>query len=227
LDRGWRRGGNFSFDDEEVRVWREEEDADGAVDDLEEGTLLEGVCGGEIGERSEGGEGVAGAEEEVAVAEVPKITAAVVKAPLGASEDVAGGKLDEERGDVAVLVGGWVAGDALEEGSGVEGEEEVMVVDEVEREHGAAGGEELRVEGLETERFEGDAHGWLLHAREERSRGEEGEHEETRDATKTAGRDDLGGNLHELRLVSVGTRTARRTTVSQTHEPCQRGHGAA
>ena len=52
--------------------------------------------------------------------------------------------------DVAVLVVGRVVGQALEEAPGVEGEQQMLVVDVVEGQHGAAGEQELRGDGQKT-----------------------------------------------------------------------------
>ncbi len=87
LGRGW--GAFAGFDDEEVGVGREEDGGDGAVDGVEELALGEGLAGDEVGEGREEGEGVADAEDELAVAKAPEVLAVIVQAPGGAGEDVA------------------------------------------------------------------------------------------------------------------------------------------
>ena len=64
--RGWKGLGLYC---QEVGVRRELDDGDAALGDLEEGLLFEGMAVFEIGQGSEGGEGVANAQEEVAVAD--------------------------------------------------------------------------------------------------------------------------------------------------------------
>jgi hypothetical protein len=193
----------FGFDDEHVGVGGEEEESDVAVERGEEGALGEGCGRGEVGERGDGGEGVADAEEEASVTEGPEVLAVVVESPLGACEDAAGGEFEEEGGNVAVLVGGRVVGDALEEGAGVVGEQEVCVVDEVEGEHGTAGEEELRNERLETEWGKRDAEGWLRIASEAGGGGEEKEQGEAQEPAEAAERSGLEGNRHGWGRVSV------------------------
>ena len=81
----------------------------------------------------------------------------VVEVPVGAGEDVGGGEFEEDCFDGAVHVVGWLVGEARDEFFDDEGEEEVLVVDVVEGEHGAAVEEELLGDGLEAELFEGKA----------------------------------------------------------------------
>jgi hypothetical protein len=55
----------------------------------EEGSFAEGLTGGKVGERGEGGEGIADAQEEASVSEAPEILAVIVEAPLSAADGVA------------------------------------------------------------------------------------------------------------------------------------------
>ena len=121
------------------------------------GCWAKGSPGGEVGEWSEGGEGVADAQEEVAVAEAPEVLGVVVEVPGGAGEDLAGGEFEEDGVDDAVLIVGGLVGQAGDEAVDDEGDEKMLVVDVVQREHGAAVEQELGGEGLEAEVFEGDA----------------------------------------------------------------------
>ena len=105
-------------------------------------------------------------------AEIPEVLGVVVEVPGGAGEDFSGGKLEQEGVDDAVLIVGWLIGQARDEAVGDEGEEKVFVVDVMQREHGAAVEQELGRKGLEAEIFQWDAKGWLGDAGEER-RGEE------------------------------------------------------
>jgi hypothetical protein len=240
---GWMRGGaeerrprgfcgscgflfRFGFDDEHVGVGGEEEESDVAVERGEEGALGEGRGRGEVGEWRDGAEGVADAEEEASVTEGPEVLAVIVESPLGAGEDAAGGEFEEEGGDVAVLVGGRVVGDALEEGAGVVGEQEVGVVDEVEGEHGTAGEEELRDERLEAEWRKRDAEGRVRIAGEAAGCGKEKEQGEAQKPAKAAVHGEMEGNLHDSVRVSILVThylfELRRTTVSQTQERRQR-----
>jgi hypothetical protein len=123
--------------------------------------LGEWLAGGEVGEGSKSGEGVADAEEEVAVAEVPKVLGVVVQVPGGAGEGVAGGKFDEECLDDAILIVFGLVRQARYEAVNDEGEKKMLVVDVMQREHRAAVEQELGGERLEAEVFERDAERWL------------------------------------------------------------------
>ena len=112
---------------------------------------------GRLASGSEGGERVADAEEKASVSEAPEILAVVVESPLGAAEDVAGGELEEDGLNVAVLVFRGFVGQTLEEATDAVGEEEMLVVDVVERVHGAAGEKELGGERREADWFQRDA----------------------------------------------------------------------
>ena len=104
-----------------------------------EGSFVEGALSAQVFEGLDDGELVADAEEEAAVGKGPEVLGAVAGAPEGAGEDLAGGKFEQERCDVAVVVLGGGVREAGEELAGVEGEEEVGGVDEVE---GVEGGGE-------------------------------------------------------------------------------------
>jgi len=203
----------FGFDDEHVGVWGEEEIADVTVERGEERALGEGCGRGEVGEWGDGAEGVADAEEEASVTERPEVLAVIVEAPLGAGEDAAGGKFEEEGGDVAVLVGGRVVGDALEEGADVEGEKKVRVVHEVEGDHGVAVEKELRDEWLEAEWRKRDAEGRIRIAGEAARCGKEKEQGETQEPAKAAIRGEMEGNLHDSVRVSILLTCANRVEL--------------
>jgi len=81
----------------------------------------------------------------------------VVRAPGGAGEDVAGGEFEQDGVDAAVHVVLGLVGEALEKVAGAEGEQEMLIVDVVNCQHGAACEEELLGEGLEAERFQWQA----------------------------------------------------------------------
>jgi hypothetical protein len=83
----------------------------------------------------------------------------VMEVPVGACEGFAGRQFEEDGFDVAVHVVCGLIGKAGDEFFDDEGEEEVLVVDVVEGEHGAAVEEELLGDGLEAELFEGQAEG--------------------------------------------------------------------
>jgi hypothetical protein len=93
------------------------------------------------------------------VAKVPEELAVIVDEQFGAGEDVAGGQFEEEEGEDVILVGRWVVGNAGNEAASVKGEEEVGVIDIVQREHGAAIEEITRRERHEAEVFEVDSAG--------------------------------------------------------------------
>ena len=103
----WLGGGWSAFDcldGEQVGVGRENDRGDAAIDGDKKWAFGEGFSGGQVGHGSEGGEGVADAQQEVAVAEGPEVLAVVVHAPRGAGEDMAGGDFEEDGVDVAVLI---------------------------------------------------------------------------------------------------------------------------
>ena len=93
--------------------------------------LGEWVAGGEVGEWGEAGEGVADAEEEVAVAEVPEILRVVVQVPGGAGEGAAGGEFEQDGVDDAVLIVFGLVGQAGYEAVHDEGEEKMLVINVV------------------------------------------------------------------------------------------------
>lgn len=172
------------------------------VEGGEEGALPEGLGGGEVGERGDGGEGVAGTKEEASVAKGPEVLAVIVEAPLGACEDAAGGEFEEEGGNVAVLVLRGIVGNALEEGAGVEGEQKVRVVHEVEGEHGAAVEEELRDKGLEAKWRKGDPKR-RLRAASVAGNGCEDDEQRNIQPAAAAEHGEMEGNLHGSGRVSV------------------------
>ena len=89
----------------------------------------------------------------MAVTEAPEILAEVVKTPFGVGEFAAGGEFEEDGLDDAVLVFGWTIGDTRHETGDAEGDEEMLIVDVIDGEHGSAfeevaGGDRLEAEGL-------------------------------------------------------------------------------
>jgi hypothetical protein len=123
--------------------------------------LGERLAGGEVRQWSEGGEGVADAEEEVAVAKAPEVLGVVVQVPCGAGEDAGTRDFEENGVNNAVLVVFGFVRQAGDEAVDDEGEEEMFVVNVVQREHGAAVEQELRGEGLKAELVEREAKRWL------------------------------------------------------------------
>src|ERR1700733_5623847 len=83
----------------------------------------------------------------------------VMQVPGGAGEGFAGREFDEDGVDVAVHVVYWLVGEAGDQFLDDEGDEEMLVVDVVESEHGAAVEQELFGEGHEAEVFEREAQG--------------------------------------------------------------------
>ncbi len=100
------------------------------------------------------------------MAEVPEVLGVVVEVPGGAGEYLAGGELEQDGVDDAVLIVFGIVGQARDEAVDDEGEEKMFVIDVVEREHGAAVEQELRGERLEAEILQGDAKRWLRAAGE-------------------------------------------------------------
>jgi hypothetical protein len=147
------------FGDEEVGVGREDHSSEAAFGRVDEGLLYEGVVSREVCEGSEGGEGVADAKEEVSVAETPEVLGGVMEVPGGAREDFTSRDFQQEGVDQAVLIVGWLVGQAGDETVDDEGEEEVLIVDVVQGKHGAAVEQKLSGERLEAEVFEGDTEG--------------------------------------------------------------------
>ncbi len=221
------------LDGEEVAVRGDDDGGDAALLGGKEGVLGEGLALGEVGEWGEGGEVVADAEEEVAVAEVPEVLGVVVEVPVGACEDPGSGEFEEDGFDGAVHVVGRLVREAGDKFFDDEGEEEMLVVNVVDGEHGAAVEEELLGEGHEAEVFEGQAERlvwvfvlWAAGA----GGGSSGEEEETGEGpAEEAMRCRVWGvgNQHGLRRVFHGADIPRggvtvlphlRCTVSQTRE---------
>jgi hypothetical protein len=93
----------------------------------------------------------------VAVAEIPEVLGVVVQVPVGAGKDATGGEFEENGLDHAVLVVFGLVGQARDEAVDDEGEEKMLVVDVVQREHGGAVEQELSGERPDAEFFEGDS----------------------------------------------------------------------
>jgi len=95
------------------------------------------------------------------VAKGPQILTMVVRAPRSAGKDMTGGDFEEDSVDVAVLIVLRLVWQALEEMAGAKGKEEMLIVDIVQGEHGAAGEEKLSGLRLEAKVFERDPQGWF------------------------------------------------------------------
>jgi hypothetical protein len=78
----------------------------------------------------------------------------VVKVPGGAGEDLAGGKLEENGVDYSILIVFGVVGQTRYETVDDKGEEKMLVINVVQREHRAAIEQELGGESLEAEVFQ-------------------------------------------------------------------------
>src|SRR5205823_9669651 len=115
------------------------------------------VAGGKVRQRSEGGEGVADAEEEVAVAEIPEVLSMVVQVPGGAGEGAAAGEFKQDGLNHAVLIVFGLIGQAGDEPVNYERKEKMLVVNVVHAVHGTAVEQETGGDGLESEVFERDA----------------------------------------------------------------------
>jgi hypothetical protein len=169
--------------------------------------LGKGLASGQVGERSEGGEGVADAQEEVAVTKTPKILTVVVGAPGGAGKDVAGGKFQQDGVDCAVHVVFGFIGQTLEKVAGTEGEQEVLIVDVVDGQHGAASEEELLGERLEAELVQGKTLVGNGPASGEEGRSERKKKNAHERESAAERRNERPGNHHGSSRVSLLTRT--------------------
>jgi hypothetical protein len=136
------------------------------------------------------------------VAEIPEILTMVVETPRRTAQDTTRGQLQQNGVDVTVLVVRRIVREALQEAAGTEGDEEVPAVHVVEREHGAAGEEELGGERLETQGFEGDAEGGIGISRQKRW-GKEEEHKKAEEMAEHRDRGDVDGNRHDFVNVSL------------------------
>ncbi len=171
----------------------------------------EGIAVGEVGEWGDDAEVVADADKELTVADIPEVLAVVVEDPLGAGEDAAGRKLEEESVNVAVFVGGGIVGDAADETAGVEGDEEMGGVDVIDGEHGAAAEERARGYRLETQRIERDTDRGLGPLGKQAGGGEHQQNERRKggEAAGTAARS-WGENRHSVVSV-LNTAQLRKT----------------
>ena len=91
------------------------------------------------------------------MAQVPEVLGVVVQVPGGSGEDLAGGKFDEECLDDTVLIVFGFVRQARYEAVNHEGDEKMLVVNVMQREHRTAAEQELGGERLETIVFERDA----------------------------------------------------------------------
>ncbi len=94
--------------------------------------LGEWVSRREVGERGEGGEGVAHTKKEVSVAEVPEVLGVIVQVPGGAGQDAAGGDFEQNGVDDAILILCGLVGQARDEAMDDEGNEKVLLVNVVQ-----------------------------------------------------------------------------------------------
>ena len=92
----------------------------------------EGVSGGEVGEWSDGGKGVAHTEKEVSVAEIPEVLGVVVQVPGSAGEDAATGDFEQNGVDDAILILFGLIGQARDQSMDHEGDEKVLLVNIVQ-----------------------------------------------------------------------------------------------
>jgi hypothetical protein len=221
---GWSGRSFDGFHSEQVGIRGQDDGGDASIFGGEKWPLRKGLAAGEVGEGSEGSEGIADAQEEVTVTEAPQILAVVVRAPGGAGEGVAGGELDQDGVDGAVHIVLWLVGQPGEEVAGAEGEQKMLVVDVVDGQHGAACEEELLGQGLESELVQGEAKRRLGAAGGEEGWSEEKKksaHEREAVAKRRNERSrKLHGNRHGSGRVSLLTESAR-VMVSQTRERCQ------
>src|SRR6266550_667394 len=138
------------------------------------------------------------------MAQVPEVLGVVVQVPGGAGEGAAGGDFEQNGVDDAVLIVFGLVGQAGDEAVNDEGEEKMLVVNVVQREHGAAVEQELGGEMLEAEVFERDAE-WGLGLC-----GEEGDGGKKKKPGQSGAEDGAGrcrdggvGNQHGTRRVST------------------------
>jgi hypothetical protein len=199
----------YRLDGEEVGVGGEDDGGYAAIVREEKRILRKGLTGGKVSKRGEGGEGVADAQEEVPVAQVPEVLAVVVSAPGGASQDVAGGKLEQDCVDGAIHVVLGLVGQSFEQVAAAEGEQKMLIVDVVEREHGAARQKELLGEGLEAELFQRQAlRGFGAASCEERRYKGKKKNTHEREAVAER-RNEITGNRHGIGRVSLLTGSDR------------------
>ena len=111
--------------------------------------LREGVGRREVGEGCKGREAIANAQHEMAVPEIPEVLGMVVQMPGGAGEGLAGGEFQHKGVNHTVLIVLGFGGETGNQAVRNEREQEMLVVDVVEREHGAAVEQKLGRKGLE------------------------------------------------------------------------------
>ena len=123
----------------------------------DKGQFLEGVALDKVCHGSKGREGIAHAKHEVPVSEIPQILASVMRAPGGTRQHFTGWNLKQHAVDDAVLICGRTLRQALQQLLGAEGHQQVLVVDKIDRKHGAAGEQELIRKCRKTKRFQGNS----------------------------------------------------------------------
>jgi hypothetical protein len=96
-----------------------------------------------------------------------------MQVPGGARQGTAAGEFEQNALDDAVLIVFGFVGQAGDEAVNDEGEEKMLVVDVVQREHGAAIEQELGGKRLKSEVFKGDAQWGVSFCRKARCGGEE------------------------------------------------------
>ncbi len=92
---------------------------------IEEGLLVEGVAGGQAADGVDHRQARADADQKEAMRDGPEILRLVPGVPGGASQDLAAGKLDQQRSDEAVFLLRGAVVDAGDEAVRVEGEQDV------------------------------------------------------------------------------------------------------
>jgi hypothetical protein len=163
------------------------------------------------------------------MAQVPEVLGVVVQVPGGAGEGVAGGKFEEKCLDDAVLIVFWFVRQARYEAVNDKGEEKMLIINVVQREHRAAVEQELGGERLEPEVFERDAEWRLGLCSEDGDSKKKADQGGAEKAMKC--RNGGMGNRHGTRRVSlhyrqrVGVMFHRRRSSGNVCK-CDRRHGA-
>ena len=107
------------------------------------------------------------------MAQIPEVLGVVMQVPGGARQTAAAGEFEQNALDDAVLIVFGFVGQAGDEAVNDEREEKMLVVDVVQRQHGAAIEQELGGKRLESEVFKGDTQWGVVFCRKGRCGGEE------------------------------------------------------